>query len=97
VHGPPSSQLLLLLQISLSLIASTPGCRQIDLTSMFLKLNLSGLVPLSSSRSLISLFSLNSSHSSLSHHVSGIRVLPLITHSPLLSTSLISHALPIFI
>src|SRR6218665_603916 len=89
VHGPP----LLVARFSLSLIVSAPGCRQIDLTSMLLKLYLSGLVSLSSFRSSISLSSLNSSHSSLSLQVSGTLVLPLIPHLPLLSTSLIPHAI----
>ena len=46
-HVPPSSQLPLVARIpSLTIIVvSTAGCRQIDLTSMLLKLNLSGLVP----------------------------------------------------
>src|SRR6218665_3675735 len=42
-----------LLEFSLLLIVSTLEHRQIDLTSMLLKLNLSGLVTLSSFRSLI--------------------------------------------
>jgi len=39
VHDPPSSQLLLVARIqSLTANVSTPACRQIDLTSMHLKL-----------------------------------------------------------
>ena len=83
------------LEFSLLLIVPTPGWRGIDLISVFLKLNLSGLVLLSSSRSLISLFSLDSSNSCLSRQVSGSWML--IAHLPLPSTSLISHTLPIFI
>ena len=48
------------LEFSLSLIiVPTHECRQIDLASMLLKLNLFGLVPLNSPWSLISLFSLS--------------------------------------
>ena len=61
---------------------------------MLLKLNLSGLVPFSCSRSLILLFSLNSFHSSHSHQVSGIWALFLIARLLLARTYLISHALP---
>jgi len=73
---PHLSSYFWLLEFSLSLIASTPGRHQLDLTSMRPRLNMSGLVPLSGSRSLISLFSLNCYHWSLSRQVSGIWVLP---------------------
>ena len=70
VHGPPSSQLLLV----------APGCHLIASPLMLLKLNSSGLVPLSSSLNLILFSSLKSSHSSLSHQVYVIWVLPLTAH-----------------
>src|SRR5688572_8915055 len=81
---------------NLSPIISTLGCHQIASPLMLLRLNSSGLVPLSSSINLILLSSLKCSHSSLSRQVYAIWVLPLIVHLPLLSTSLISHVPPIF-
>src|ERR1043165_580044 len=81
---------------NLSLIIFTPGCLLIASPLMLLRLNSSGLVPLSSSVDLILFSSLKSSHSLPSRQVCGIWVLLLIVHLPLLSTSLISHVPPIF-
>src|SRR5688572_23542842 len=82
---------------NLSQTIFTPGCRLIVSLSMLLKLNLFGLAPLSSSKSLILFFFLKSFHFSLFHLVFEIWVLHLTVHLLLAITFLVSHAPPTFI